>query len=216
MAIICSETGSGMAADAALTTTRTLDNALGGSGTRTWANPGTGTFIRSNGSDTFFGYEDSARAWVSVATADYQVMIDFNMASACNIVVGGLKTTGGGGWDASLVALIVGLTEIRIRQYDSGGTPTDLATATLSAGGISTGTDYKLQLVKSGNALTCNVRNAGGSIRDSLPFTAVAALPTGAFWGFGLLNGGTTATMKNFIVEDAPVASTLWGNVANV
>lgn len=94
--------------------------------------------------------------------------------------------------------------------------PTDLATATLSDGGISTGTDYKLQLVKSGNALTCNVRNAGGSIRDSLPFTAVAALPTGAFWGFGLLNGGTTATMKNFIVEDAPAASTLWGNVANV
>ena len=27
---------------------------------------------------------------------------------------------------------------------------------------------------------------------------------------------GTTATMKNFIVEDAPAASTLWGNVANV
>lgn len=63
-------------------------------------------------------------------------------------------------------------------------------------------------------ALTGSV-TAAGALRDALPYTAGTA-PTGNFWGFGFLNGGVTATFDNFLVEDAPAASAVWANCANV
>lgn len=202
MATIDSEDFGGMAADAALTTSRTLP----GAGTRTWTNPGTGAFIRSNGSGVGFAYEDSARCFVDLgANKNYQATVDFNMSAACNIVVLGLKTDGAGGWNASIAALLVGLTDLRVREYDSGGTPTDRATKTIGA--LSTGTNYKLQLVRSGLVWTARVLTSGGALVDATaPYTAGSA-PSGNFWGFGFLNSGTTATFDNFLVEDAPVAA---------
>lgn len=192
-----------MAADAALTTTRMLDNALGGSDTRTWAN--SGTFIRSNGSDTFFAYEDSARAYVDVgANKNYQATVDFTVSAGCNIAVVGLKTDGTGGWNACIVALLVGTTDLRLREYDSGGTPTDRATKTVS---LSTSTTYKLQLHRIGLVWTAKVLNSSGVLIDNTaPYTAGSA-PSGNFWGFGFLNGGTTATFDNFLIEDAVAAA---------
>lgn len=208
MATIDLEDFNGMAADAALTTTRTLP----GAGTRTWA--ASGTYIRSNGSGVGFAYEDSARAWVDVgADANFQITTDFNMATACNIMVGGLKTDGSASWNAAVVALLVGLTDLRIRQYDAGGSPTDLATDTVS---LSLSTNYKLQFYRNGNSLKAIVLSGAGSVIKTLPFTAVSALPSGNFWGMGFVNGGTTATFDNILIEDAPAASAVWANCANV
>ena len=210
MATIDLEDFNGMAADAALTTTRTLP----GAGSRTWA--ASGTYIRSNGSGVGFAYEDSARAWVDLgADQNFQAMIDFNMATACNVFVGGLKTTGSASWDASVIALLVGLTDLRIRAYDGAGSPADLATKTIA--GVSTGSGFKLQFVRRGLTLTAKVFTGAGVLVDSVPYTyPTGAPPSGNFWGFGFLNGGTTASFDNFLVEDAPAASAVWANCANV
>lgn len=207
MATIASEAGSGLALDAALTTTRNLDNGLGGSGTRAWANPGTGTFIRGDGAGAFYGESDSARAWVAIASANYQATIDFNLSAGCNLIVGGCKTTAGGVWDAGVVALLVGTSDLRIREYDAGGSPTDRATLTISPA-LSTGTNYKLQFIRSGNNWTARVLNSGGAVvgNATLPYAA-GSTPSGTYWGFGFLNGGTTAVLDNFLVEDAAAAA---------
>ena len=198
MAVLASETGDGMTLDAALTTGRNLDNGAGGSGTRAWAD--TGDYIKSNGSNGFMADIESGKALVSMGSSiNAKARVAFPMTDGCNICVVGRKVDASAAVDDNcLLALLMGTTSLRIREYTVN---TDHENLTISA--LSTGTQYWLELEVNGTLITARVLNSGLTARDTVSHT-LASRPTGVYWGDGFFFCGTTAVLDTFVVEDVP------------
>lgn len=200
MTILTSDSGDGGAADTSIAG-RTLDKALGGSGSLSWAD--TGDNIKTNGSNGFTASGDAASALVSMgASINAKARIAFTMSAACNLCVIGRKADASAAMDdAALLAILAGTTSLRIREYTSG---TDHQNLTISA--ISTGTQYWLELEVNGTTITARVLTAALAVRNSVSHT-LASPPAGFYWGFGYFFGGVTATLDSFVIEDVAAAA---------
>ena len=203
MAIVASESGGGMSNDAPLSTTRTLDNALGGSGTRTWNNSGSGNFwLWQTGSSTWVPQGGGARALVTLDGSNYRISFQFKM-SAGSALAWGLSEDATQLLNDGVAGLLVsGLNSLRLREYPS---TTDHDTQGFSA--LSTGTWYTARFTRNGSDFLAEILNAAA---DTLIADVAATVSgqTGTHYGWSCSSDGSSIETRNFVVEDVAAGST--------
>lgn len=193
MATLASDTFDGLALDAQLTGT-TLNNGLGGSGTRSWQ--AIAASMRSDGAGKIHRPDNAvARNEVSIAGAKRWVVF-VTKTTADNCVVTGLS--GSGGLTGLSALLAASQTSLRIRS----GASTDLASLTITP----PPSGFWLELEVAGLEVTARVLNADGTVRNQVSHTA-ASVPSGTYCGFGLFNGGTSLKFDSFQAFDGPAES---------
>jgi hypothetical protein len=193
MAAICSDTFNGMAADAVVEG-RTLDNGLGGSGSRTWERAsGIGSTFEADGSNALrqafsagefqgvsLGSNTNGKARFKFTTTDLAVY--FCLFGKSDVA------KPGGTNSISALLLCNGTTNaLRLRNQAD----TDLAQQTISA--LSTSTTYYLELEINGNAVVGRILNNDLSVRDTVSHTYSSGAPTGNYWGFGSYDTSNTS-----------------------
>lgn len=202
MAILCSDDFAGITLNAAITG-RTLNNALGGSGLRTWEN--TGSVLRGNGDDTLNMNVTGARAMVDLGTQTaFRASCRFtaNTASGQNFRVSGRLDSLSEGSENGVMAYLSGGNSLRIRER-VGGSNSDRATKSVTA--INTSLWYRLVLEMNGLAWKAELRDASDSLIDSVTYTASSS-PSGSYYGFGSWQTPPGSLFDSWLFEtlDAP------------
>ena len=203
MAVIASDSFAGLGDNVTLAG-RTLDNALGGSGTRAWANINSAEMV-GNGAGQVRGVTNARNGRVQVTgLGNHKVRTRFTFnGSYSNICVTTLCTNGvdNGTTNAIYALLATSGTSLRVRegvnQTWAGGA--DRASKTITA--PSTSGYYYLELEVNGLDVTSRLLNDDLSVYDSVSYT-FAALPTGQFCGLGFGLSGNAALFDDFLVED--------------
>lgn len=173
---------------------RTLDNGLGGSGTRTWSSTnmfGTG----SNAISPVGGGAGIGVAYSGVAKG----RILFTLGDAGNnIVLWGYSNNVHDVPTTGYFLLLVGTSSLRIR--DQGGT--DVATKSIAA--LSTSTTYFAQFELNGTDLIARILNNDESLYDSVSYTPGSYPSDGGNWGYGEFFAGapTALVFTNFSIDD--------------
>lgn len=208
MTIIASDDFAGIA-DGTDISGRTLNNSLGGTGSRTWHVAGSAS-LGGNGSgalDAYTGSQDARNGadLTGLSVRKARVKIDPS-GSTSNVVVFGLRTVTGGSSGNYISALLAAnQTSLRVRQGTAENIPsgTDRASLTVTA----PGTTFWLELEINGLVVTARILNSDNSVRNETSWTA-SSLPTGTNWGFGFASGGSTGTFDDFIVDDGASGDT--------
>lgn len=194
MSIIKSDDFAGLGAGSALAS-RSLNHALGGSGSETWAS--TGATGATGGGAVTSGSLYSA----ITLSANGKARIKFQFSSSTNHAVW-LRGTGAEYWRSTFMALFVGTTSLRIREHNSSGASLgDVTTVTVSA--LSTGTNYYLECEFDGTSVHARVFQSDGTtqIGSTASYTP-GTYPTGDKIGFGNYSG-TGGTYDDFTLDDS-------------
>lgn len=195
MAVLASDTFDSLGAAVALSG-RTLDNGLGGSGSRSWIVPTGGTGLRGNGSGAIEGTNSSNVNIVSV-TGAFKARVRVNPNGATNNLALWARRDSDSSTDG-LLLLYVSQTSLRVASV-AAGTRTDHATVATTA----PGTTFWMELEISGLVVTCRILNNDLSVRNTASHTFSGSLPAGGdFWGFGFFQAGQAALFDDFIVDD--------------
>lgn len=193
-----SDDGAGMSNDAPLSTARTLNNALGGSGTRTWNDISSGNYnlmYTTPTPDVWAPQGASARSLVTLDSSDYRISVLFYMLSGSAIAWGCSEEANTIVSESVVGLLTSGLNSLRLREYAGG---TDHDTDSFSA--LSTSTWYTARFTKEGDDFTAEILNeAGDTVLASA--TATVASTTGTHFGFGCVGDGNSVYFRNFLVE---------------
>lgn len=196
MSIIKSDDFAGLSAGAS-PSGRTLNHALGGSGSETW------TSVSMIGSTGGGKIEPAATVGYAsmVRSGNGKARWKFNYSSSTNIRIWG-RSANAAGAHSSFSALLVGTTSLRIRQHDSGDASLgDVATVTISA--ISTATDYYIEIEFNGTTVQARIFEADGvTQRGSTASYTPGTYPTGDRWGVSEYFGGLTFTADDFTLDD--------------
>lgn len=218
MAILGSANFNGLNLDDALGVhVTTLDNGLGGSGTRNWVST-SGAYIGSDGANRIYDRGSGSRAMVSLgASANIRTRVVVRFAGGGSLALVG-RMTNYDGSDFTGVRVVVGnstaLNSLKIQTTDSGGSGTDQASDTFAT--LSTNTDYQLALQAVGNAVSADLFAADGTtLIKHLTHTLGSPL-SGAYWGMQY-PGDTNSNGKfdNYIIED-PVSAAAAGRRQSV
>lgn len=179
---------------------RTLDNAGGGAGTRTWAGD-----LAGNGSGAVVGDSQTRTARVSDSTARRaRIRIDPNGATN-NVAIGLRSGTAFTTTNQVLVLMAANMTSLRAAST-TGGARTDHATTTITV----PATTFWLEIELNGLVLTGRVLNNDLSVRNTVAHTFGSTPPTGGdFAIFGFFGSGNTAIFDDFVMEDGAAADTL-------
>lgn len=198
MAILCSDSFN--ASNTGSIHGRTLDNALGGSESKTWIVVGSGWGIDSNRAVASgfapFALVDlptanGVRALIRTATTNNRSAL---IARASASVIG----------PAVCLYLATSNDALVIRQFnDSDFYGPDVASESVS---VSNDTDYILQLVESGNIFTGSLHDAGtGDLIESVSYDFGETVFSNTCWGMTPYTGeGIQADNAIFYTPDAP------------
>ena len=218
MAIIASDSFAGLGDNVTLAG-RTLDNALGGSGTRAWANINSAEMV-GNGAGQVRGVTNARNGRVELTgLGDCKIRTRFNQngTATTNIVVLGRCTNGADNGNANaLYAFLVGGSSLRVREgvNQTWAAGTDRATKAITLIGAST--DYWLELEIAGLAVTARVLNdnggSPGTLYDEVTWNA-SALPSGTFYGLGYGLSGTSTLWDTFVAEETEAPPPATGRV---
>lgn len=196
MSIIKSDDFAGLAATVS-PGGRTLNHALGGSGSETW------TSVSMTGSAGGGKFEPATTGGYAsmVYSGNGKARWKFNYSASTNIFAWGRSANAGGG-HSSFGALLVGTTSLRIREHNSSGSSLgDVATVTISA--ISTATDYYIEIEFNGTTVQARIFEADGvTQRGSTASYTPGTYPTGDRWGVSEYFGGLTFTVDDFTLDD--------------
>ena len=180
-------------------TGRTLNNALGGSGSRSWVNGG-GSTLEGNGSGGIVESSSTTGAnIVSVSGDNYRARVRFDPSSATSsLALYGNRSSTGTAGTGVLVGLGTSHTNLTIREMTSGITGTTThATQSVTA----PGTTFWLELEIDGNDVVGRILNNDLSVRNTVSYT-FGTVPSGQYWGFGFYQAGFTGVFDDFVIED--------------
>lgn len=206
MTILASDDFVGLGTDPL--TGRSLNNALGGSGSRTWTNASGIQSLNGNNANQVVSNNAGAASFVTVTGANKaRVRVDPN-ASANNLILWGRRDLLANGSTNGIALLFAGSASLRVSEF-AAGSRTDHASL-----GVSTPTaTYWMELEVSGLTVTCRILNNDTTVRDTVSHTFSGSVPSGGDnWGFGFFQNGSDAIFDDFIVDDGgagPVAPTL-------
>lgn len=203
MAIVKSDSFAGMANDAALASTRSFNNALGGSGSLAWNDISSGNYwLWYNVASAVVPQGAAARALATLGSGNFTISFLFRMTAGSAFVWGVSEEANTIAADSVVGLLTSGMNSLRLREYPGG---TDHDTQGFSA--LSTGTWYKATFTKDGDDFTAEVRSSDGTtlIAD---VAATVTGTTGTHFGFGCPGDGSSIEVRDFIVEDVAASAT--------
>jgi hypothetical protein len=196
---------------------RTLNNALGGTGTRAWGSIASTNFLGDGAGAVSRAGSSTANNHTSVAGSQ-KVRVKFDPAgstAAAYISLRRADLTNGNGPAVSLF-LTTSQTSLQIREYNGTSFTTRQTTTVTAPGAV---IYLELEVVPESNQVIGRVLNSDTSVRNTASWT-YSSLPSGDFCGFGFGNAGADGSFDDFTVEDAAAADTtaptLTGSITEV
>lgn len=184
---------------------RTLNNALGGTGTRAW---GASSFD-GNGSGALSSASNVATALVSVTGANI-ARVRVSPTGSENMILWGRRDAAAP--EDGIGLLLVGQTSLRVSSFTEGS-----RTDHQSLGITAPGTAFWMELEVNGLVVTCRILNNDLSVRNSQAHTFTGSVPSGGdFWGFGFYQNGNSSLFDDFIAEDGAAGDTTAPTVTSV
>lgn len=205
MSIYASDSFAGLTDGQSIITSRNLDNALGGSGTRSWVTNAV-SGMQGNGAGRVKGA--SANAYTNLLTdgQDYKARIEFDPAGGTSVPhVAVRKGAASGNTTWVCAVLSSSHTVFSMREGDGAssgpshlnGTVRDTETITAPA------TPFAIEVTANGQAFTAElIRLSDSAVLSSLSYTYGGSAPTGTYLSWGFSAGGNTGTFDNFTVDD--------------
>lgn len=177
--------------------TRSLNHALGGSGSYTWASA---SAVGATGG----GAVAMAASYVRVTdNTNGVIRIKFQFSAGTNLLIAAFSTNTATAYSTFGVLKVNSDNTIRIRQFDSsGGSLGDVASAACT---VSTGTDYYLEAAYNGTTVVGKVFASDGTTQvGSTASYTPGTYPSGGNLVISEYFGGGTATVDDFTHDSAP------------
>lgn len=215
MAIYASDDFAGISNGTSISS-RTLNNALGGSGTRTWVSNGVAS-LQGDGAGRIKGATPSAFINLLTDGQGYKVRVEFDPSGGTSSIAVAARKVAATGVTTWVVAVLSTSHTVFALREGSGtsNTPspegTVLATQTISA----PATPFAVEVTANGLVFTAKIIRLSDSVElASVSYTYSSGAPTGAYATFGFANNGSTGTFDNFTIDDlasggAPPAGTV-------
>lgn len=203
MAAIASDTFNSLALDQLLEG-RTLDNGLGGSGSRMWVvYDGSTNNLRGNGSGGLVAPGNQAFGLCSISGA-VKARFKFDPSSGksnIGLLVGALNNI----FQSSgvLVRVSYAHTYLTIEEMVSGAPVERNGLVITAPSGV-----FYLEAEVSGSTLTARILNSDTSVRNTTSYTFGSSPIDGNFWGFGFAQDGATGVFDDFIADDGVAGDT--------
>lgn len=196
MAVIASDDFSGVTT--AALTGRTLNNALGGTGSRTWASGSGIQFLNGNNAGALVSNSANAASFVSITGANKaRVRVNPNGA-ANNLILWGRRDLLGNGSATGIALLFAASASLRVSEFAAGS-----RTDHVSLGVTAPTTNYWMELEVNGLTVTCRILNNDTSVRDTVSHTFSGSVTSGGDnWGFGFFQNGSDAIFEDFVADD--------------
>lgn len=202
MAVQVSDDFTGLAEDDSLNG-RTLNNALGGSLSKTWAS--SNSFGAVGGNKVLH----AGGGWMRVdyGSGDAKARFTFTLGGADRPPMIGMRANStSSGLTSCFVVWLTSSTNLRITEFD--GSSNEITRDDQAVTAISTSTAYKIEIEISGLVITGRLLNSDGSVYDSgaAVVTYTAGSTPGASTWITIVDWFTTNpdnyTIDDFVVED--------------
>lgn len=213
MAIFASDNFAGLALDASVNG-RNMNNALGGTGTRTFESSG-GNPPRGNGSGAL--KPNSAGSFTNVlpGVGEYRasMYVDPNGATS-SVFIGGKRSAASGNSGHVSIALRSNHTALELYQgTGAGSTPPGSSTLRDSASLTAPGVPFYLEIdiVESGANLQVDgrvIRASDAAVLASVSALIDTSVPTGNYLFFGWTETYSAGFIDDLLIEDIPVGDT--------